>query len=91
MKYLQYRWQSRLFVVALVSCLLSVLLVGLEFTGWAEQINQLGYSHGENEGGERNIPAAMMYILPFIKEFVLIGVPLLLTLLWIKLFKKRKM
>lgn len=90
MKYLQHRWQSRLLMVMLVSLLVSALLVTLELTGWAEQINQQGYSHGDGDGGERSIPAALMYILPFVKEFILIGVPMLLTLLWIKVFRKVK-
>lgn len=65
-------------------------MVSLELTDWAKQINQLGFSHGVGEDDKKSIPVAMMYILPFIKEFILIGVPMLLTLLWIKVFRKLK-
>ena len=94
MKYLQDHWKSRFVIVMFVSVILSALMVLLELTDWAEHINQLGFSHGKGgegaEGEKKNIPAIMMYILPFIKEFILIGVPMLLTLLWIKLFSKVK-
>ncbi|MCF2949458.1 hypothetical protein L0668_15165 [Paraglaciecola aquimarina] len=96
MKYLQYRWKSRLLMVLLVSILISLLFITLEQTSWAEQINLQGYTHGENEGstqgnnsgGKPNFPSYLMYILPFVKELILIGVPLLLTLLVTKLFAK---
>lgn len=93
MKYLQYHWRSRTFVVLLISVVISVLLIFLELTDWAAQINQQGYSHG-GEGGEGNkMPSFLRYILPFVKELVLIGVPMLLTLLVLKLsnITKRKM
>lgn len=90
MKYLQHHWRFRVFILVLISCVISILMVGLELTDWAEQVNQQGFSHGEAEGGERKIPVILMYILPFIKEIILIGVPLLLTLLWIKIFGKFK-
>ena len=90
MKYLQHHWRKRLLVLAVVSIIVSILMITLELTEWAEQINTLGYSHDENDGDKGKIPAGMMYILPFIKEIVLIGIPLLLTLLWIKVFKKFK-
>ncbi|MGJ8694072.1 MAG: hypothetical protein ACSHW0_16510 [Thalassotalea sp.] len=89
MKYFQYHWQSRLLIALLVSCTISALLLTLALTSWAVQINQLGYSHGENDG-ERAIPAVLMYILPFVKELILIGMPLLLTLLWLKYLIKSK-
>lgn len=93
MKYLQYHWKSRTCVVLLISVVISMLLISLELTNWAAQINQQGYSHG-GEGGEGNkIPSFLRYVLPFVKELVLIGGPLLLTLLVLKLssITKRKM
>ena len=93
MKYLQYHWKSRTCVVLLISVVISMLLISLELTDWAAQINQQGYSHG-GEGGEGNkIPSFLRYVLPFVKELVLIGGPLLLTLLVLKLssITKRKM
>lgn len=83
MKYLAYRWRARGIVVVSISILLSVLLILLDRTDWAAHINQQGYLHG----GEGNkIPIFLRYILPFVKELVLIGVPLLLTLLFLKIF-----
>ncbi|GGP59435.1 hypothetical protein GCM10009347_27410 [Shewanella algicola] len=90
MKYLQYQWKPRLFYVLAISILVSVMLVSLEWTSWAEQINSQGYTHGEGEG---KMPSILMYILPFVKELILIGVPMLITVALAKLigrFKKRK-
>lgn len=90
MKYLQYRWKSRLAVVMIISILVSVLLIFLEQTDWAAEINQQGYSHGESEegqeGDQRSFPSYLMYILPFIKELILIGVPMALVIYIAKLF-----
>jgi hypothetical protein len=88
MKYLQTEWKTRLPVVMLISIAISALLVGLELTDWAAQINQEGYSHGEGEGPSG--PSVLMYILPFVKEVVLIGVPMALSLLVMKLFGRKK-
>lgn len=85
MKYLKEHWQSRTFILLLISIVLAVLMISLELTDWAQHINQVGYSHGGEEGGKRNIPQIMRYILPFVKELILIGVPLALTLLWLNL------
>lgn len=100
MKYLQYNWKSRVLVILIISIIVSALMVTLELTDWAEQINLQGYSHGSDSEGDKqraNIPPALMYILPFVKEIVLIGVPMLLTLLILKLssmlkrtFKRRE-
>jgi hypothetical protein len=90
MKYLQYHWKPRLVSVLLVSVAVSLLLVALDQTSWAQQINLQGYSHGESEGAGPNIPYVLMYILPFLKEIVLIGVPMLITLLFVKLFGQFK-
>ncbi|WP_191602415.1 hypothetical protein [Marinomonas algicola] len=88
MKHLQYRWKSRLSFALFVSIVLSILMVTLELTPWAEQINHEGYSHGDEE--EPSIPSVMIYILPFVKEIVLIGVPMLLTLVWVTLVRTIK-
>jgi len=83
MKYLKTQWKFRLFVVLLLSTLLSIALVSLELTSWATQINQQGYSHSD---GNRKVAPILMYILPFVKELVLVGIPLIITLLYLKLF-----
>lgn len=88
MKYLQFRWKPRVTIILLVSIAVSLLLITLDQTQWAQQINLQGYSHGESDGEGRDIPTAMRYILPFVKEFILIGVPLLLTLLLLKVIAK---
>lgn len=82
MKHLKKHWQKRTFIVLLITVLVGWAMIALELTSWAAAINQAGYSHGEE--GERKIPAILMLVLPFVKELVLIGVPLLLTLGWIK-------
>ncbi|MEM5507420.1 hypothetical protein WNY98_00930 [Pseudoalteromonas sp. AS71] len=92
MKYLKQQWKTRTSIVLIVSVLVSLILVALERTDWAMQINLQGYSHGSAEGEKPNIAPILMYILPFVKELVLIGVPMLLTLGIAKLFgliKKR--
>ncbi|MCT8985563.1 hypothetical protein [Shewanella phaeophyticola] len=92
MKYLQYQWKPRLCYVLAISIFVSILLVSLEWTSWAEQINAQGYSHGDGEGKSK-MPSILMYILPFVKELILIGVPMLITVGIAKLigrFSKRK-
>lgn len=84
MKYLSYRWQPRTLILLAISIVISLLLISLELTEWAQHVNQTGYSHGDGED-KRNIPVFIMYILPFVKEIVLIGVPLLLTLIYLKI------
>ncbi|MDB1124706.1 hypothetical protein [Vibrio algarum] len=88
MKYLQYQWKSRLAVVLAVSVVISVGMVMLDMTDWATQINQQGYSHGEGDGPD--VPSALMYILPFVKEIVLIGVPMSISLLLMRIFGRKK-
>ncbi|REG82902.1 hypothetical protein [Marinomonas pollencensis] len=83
MKYLAVNWKLRVTIIFLVSICISSLLIALDQTGWAAQINQQGFSHGE-EGGKPNFPVILIYILPFIKEIVLMGVPMLLALLVMK-------
>ena len=80
MKHLKQQWKTRTSIVLVVSVLVSLLLVSLELTDWAAQINQQGYSHGAAEGEKPRITPILMYILPFVKELILIGVPMLLTL-----------
>ncbi len=79
MKYLKVQWKSRTAVILFVSILVSILLMTLDQTHWAEQINLQGYTHGD--GKAQNGLGLLRYILPFVKEIVLIGVPMLLTLL----------
>ena len=62
----------------------------LELTEWAQRINEVGYSHGNKSDQKSNFPEVLKYIIPFIKELILIGAPLMLTLLWIKLVKAIK-
>ncbi len=88
MKYLQYQWKSRLGVVLIVSIVISAAMMMLEMTDFARQINLQGYSHGEGDGPSG--PAALMFILPFVKEIILIGVPMSLALLVMKIFGGKK-
>lgn len=85
MKYLKEHWKSRSTIILFVSVLVSILLMTLDQTSWAEQINLQGYTHGEDDGKAQNRLGLLRYILPFVKEMVLIGMPMLLTLLVSKL------
>ncbi|MCJ2376313.1 hypothetical protein LNL84_05635 [Vibrio sp. ZSDZ34] len=88
MKYLKYHWKPRLSVVMTLSIIISALMVMLEMTDFANQINQQGFSHGDGDGPSG--PAALMFILPFVKEIILIGVPMLLALLVMKTLGRKK-
>lgn len=88
MKYLKEQWKLRTTIILVVSILVSLLLITLDQTSWAEQINLQGYSHGEGDGEAKNGLGLLRYILPFVKEIVLIGVPMILTLLVAKLIGK---
>jgi hypothetical protein len=91
MKHLTYQWKSRVIIILAVSVIISALLVLLDTTEWAQQINIEGFSHDAEEG--KKMPLSLMFILPFIKEVILIFVPMFLTLLVIKVFsiiKNRK-
>ena len=88
MKYLKQYWQFRTTILFLVSTAICFLLVMLEYTDWAAQINALG--NGHEEGAENDIPIVLMYILPFVKELLFIGIPMVFVLLVLKLSSKFK-
>jgi len=93
MKHLKINWKSRATLLLVVSIIISLLMISLELTSWAEQLNQQGNlphgdSHGGGHGGDKgkgDMPSILRYILPFVKEIVLIGVPLFITLGLMKL------
>jgi len=84
MKHLQINWKSRVTLLLVVSIIISLLMISLELTSWAEQLNQQGsLPHGDGHAGGKgkgDMPSILRYILPFVKEIVLIGVPLFITL-----------
>ncbi|QIZ77935.1 hypothetical protein [Ferrimonas lipolytica] len=84
MKYLQQDWQARTAIIVLVSVVISIAMIALELTPWAEQINLQGYEHGGGKEGKKSMDSALIYILPFVKVLVLTGVPLLITLIVLK-------
>lgn len=90
MKHLKVNWQTRTLIILAVSIAISLLLVSLELTSWAEQINLQGELHSEGGEGKPNMPAVLKYFLPFVKEIVLICVPLFLTLGLMKLSRRLK-
>ncbi|MBU2871410.1 hypothetical protein [Colwellia sp. E2M01] len=90
MKYLKKDWKFRSSILLIVSVLVSALLILLEMTDWAAQINLNGYSHGSDNEGKKDIPSFLMYVLPFVKELVLIGVPMFISLMLIKLLGKKR-
>lgn len=86
MKYLQRNWRSRLLMTLLISSLLSILLVALDQSEWAAQVNAQGMESGN--GGEHhkgNKSAVLMMILPILKVMILTGVPMFLTILLMKI------
>jgi len=91
MKHLKINWKSRATLLLVVSIIISLLMILLELTSWAEQLNQQGnLPHGDAHGhgggkGKGEMPSILRYILPFVKEIVLIGVPLFITLGLMKL------
>jgi hypothetical protein len=88
MKYLLNRWKPRSAIILAASLGISIFMIALEMTDWATQINQQGYSHGD---GEPSNPASVLqYILPFVKEMVLIGVPMSLSLFLMRLFGRKR-
>jgi len=90
MKHLQINWKSRTVIILVVSIVISVLMIALELTSWAEQMNQQGHQpHGDGKG-KGDMPSILRYILPFVKEILLIGVPLFITLGLMKLTRLLK-
>lgn len=90
MKYLQTQWKPRLAIIVTVSIVISVFMVSLEMTDWAAQINLQGYSHGDGEAEGPGAASILRYILPFVKELILIGVPMAIALLLMKIFGRKK-
>ncbi|MBT3135038.1 hypothetical protein KL866_07965 [Alteromonas sp. ALT199] len=77
MKFIKKDWKSRTAIVVGISVCIGLLMITLEQTQFAQDINAAGYQHGGE--GKPDIPAAILFILPFIKALVLIGVPLLIA------------
>ena len=77
MKFLNKNWKSRSAIIIVVSVLTGLLMMTLEHTQFASNINASGWHHGGE--GKPDIPGIVLFILPFIKALVLIGVPLLLA------------
>lgn len=79
MKFLKKNWKSRSTIIVFISLLVGLLMIALEQTQFASDINATGYHHGGEGEGRPNIPSAVLFILPFVKALVLIGVPLLIA------------
>ncbi|NDV91318.1 hypothetical protein GTH32_09020 [Alteromonas sp. 345S023] len=77
MKFLKKDWKSRSTIIVAISLLVGVLMITVDQTQFASEINAMGYHHGGE--GKPDIPAVVLFILPFIKALVLIGVPLILA------------
>jgi hypothetical protein len=81
MSILTQSWKQRTSWLVLVSLLVGLLLTLLTFTDWAEGMRIVdAASASQPPEGDRDMPAALMIIAPFIKEFVLIGIPLAMSL-----------
>lgn len=79
MKFVKINWKFRSSVVVAISVILGLLMIALDQTQFANNINAAGWSHGGEGEGRPNIPSIVLFILPFVKALVLIGVPLLLA------------
>lgn len=77
MKFIKINWKFRAAIVVGISVCIGLLMIALEQTQFAKDINVAGYQHGGE--GKPDIPAVILFILPFIKALVLIGVPLLIA------------
>ena len=77
MKFVKKNWQSRSAIIVCISLVVGLLMITLEQTPYASDINAAGYQHGGE--GKPDIPAVVLFILPFVKALVLIGVPLLIA------------
>lgn len=77
MKYVKEEWKFRVTIVLSVSIVVSVLMVMLDQTQWATNINAMEWHHGGE--GKPDIPTIVLFILPFVKAIVLIGLPFLLA------------
>ena len=69
-------------IILLASTLVILIALPIAQTKWADSLRETVSSHGEEEGPSEGF----RYVLPFVKEFVLIGIPggLLLATLRIK-------
>ncbi|MDO6694249.1 hypothetical protein Q4574_13225 [Aliiglaciecola sp. 3_MG-2023] len=79
MKFVKKNWKSRSTIVVGISLLVGILMIALEQTQFAIDINSAGWHHGGEGEGRPNIPGAVLFILPFVKALALIGVPLLVA------------
>lgn len=77
MKFIKIDWKYRTAIVVGISLCVGLLMITLEQTQFAHDINAAGYQHGGE--GKPDIPAVVLFILPFVKALVLIGVPLLIA------------
>ena len=83
MKQLGEFWLSRSLIVLVFSIVVGWLMFHLELSDLAGEINK---SMIQSESGGQP-PQVLRYILPLVKEFVFIGVPLALTLLLRRLYR----
>ena len=85
-------WKFRMFIILLVLVVTSLLSTSLTFTTWAEEVRMASTVLVEQSSQQeevQTIPKLLMFVVPFIKEAILIGVPLLLGLLVGKLYGKK--
>jgi hypothetical protein len=93
MTVLKRNWKSRTLWISAISIIAALIMMTLTFTDWADAMRiggELAIQGSDGTQPEREIPAVLMYIVPFIKEFVLIGVPMLLGIGIGRIYKKLK-
>lgn len=89
MNILTHCCKQRTLWLVVTSLLVGAMLGLLTFTDWAEGLRVLdGTPISTAPAEDAAMPAIHMFIAPFIKEFVLIGVPLAIALFMGRLYKK---
>ncbi|GMQ47257.1 hypothetical protein [Vibrio sp. 10N] len=78
MKYLTKNWKQRSAVILLISLIVSGLMWSVEFSSWAESINESAMAL-EPQNDEKSAPFLFMFAMSFIKLIVLTSVPFFVT------------
>lgn len=78
MKYLAQNWQQRTIIIVLISLIFSGLMWTIEFSSWAESINNSAMMT-ESHSDEKSAPFIFMLVMSFVKLLVLTLVPFTVT------------
>jgi len=89
MNYLSTDWFKRSSTLVVIAIIVSWLFSLIGATEWAIQIDSMGPADPHGEKGQRERPpAALLFILPFVKQAVFILVPAIIFIGIKKVVKK---